>query len=158
MGSLNLAKISRILVQFTPWSGEGRCAREFLARISGGAPPPAGCSPALRRPGLAPGFAVRTEAPAVRAGKAAATNPDCDVTVRVREKGGTFVEVEYANKEVERFDTPRMTAQDLAARISVRCEELETSETLQRVGIGKLDSAWGVQGYDAGKKEIVLPG
>ncbi len=80
------------------------------------------------------------------------------MTVRVREKGGTFVEVEYANKEVERFDTPRMTAQQLAARISVRCEELETSETLQRVGIGKLDSAWGVQGYDAGKKEIVLPG
>jgi len=113
----------------------------------------AGAAPERAWPG-----ARRTEEPGARAGKAAATNPDCDVTVRVREKGGTFVEVEYANKEVERFDTPRMTAQQLAARISVRCEELETSETLQRVGIGKLDSAWGVQGYDAGKKEIVLPG
>lgn len=43
-------------------------------------------------------------------------------------------------------------------RISVRCEELETSETLQRVGIGKLESAWGVERYDSGKAEIVPPG
>jgi len=34
--ALNLAKITRILIQFTPWTGEARCAREFLARISGG--------------------------------------------------------------------------------------------------------------------------
>ena len=37
--SLNLAKVTRILVNFVPWSGEARCAREFLSRISGGAPP-----------------------------------------------------------------------------------------------------------------------
>lgn len=35
--SLNLAKVTRILVNFVPWSGEARCAREFLSRISGGA-------------------------------------------------------------------------------------------------------------------------
>jgi len=53
------------------------------------------------------------------AGKAVATNPDCDVTVRVREKGSTFVEVEYANGEEERFDTPNMTAQVQQAVLAV---------------------------------------
>ena len=37
--SLNLAKVTRILINFVPWSGEARCAREFLSRISGGMPP-----------------------------------------------------------------------------------------------------------------------
>ncbi|KAK9825348.1 hypothetical protein WJX81_001064 [Elliptochloris bilobata] len=95
--SLNLSKITRILINFVPWSGEARCAREFLSRVSGG--------------------------------KAVATNPECDVTVR-----------------------------EVVERISVRCEELTTRETLQGVGIGKLNSAWGVEQYDSGKAEIAAPG
>lgn len=80
------------------------------------------------------------------------------MTVRVREQGTNFVKVWYASGEVEKFDTTKLHAQQLADRITVRCEELETRETLQRVGIGKLESAWGVERYDSGKAEIVVPG
>ncbi len=31
---MKLKQISRILVQFSPWTGEARSAREFLARVT----------------------------------------------------------------------------------------------------------------------------
>lgn len=31
---MQLKQISRILVQFSPWTGEARSAREFIARVT----------------------------------------------------------------------------------------------------------------------------
>lgn len=31
---MQLKQISRVLVQFSPWQGSGRSAREFLARVT----------------------------------------------------------------------------------------------------------------------------
>lgn len=87
-------------------------------------------------------FLARCTAP-----KAVASNPDCKVETELRLKGESYVEIEYANKQIDNFKTANMTVQQIIARIRTTSETMDTREQLKAAGLAdvKLESNWGVE-------------
>lgn len=84
-------------------------------------------------------FLARCTAP-----KAMASNPDLKVEVLLRIKGDPYVEVEYNNKQVERFASGHLNVEQLMFEIKARSAALTTMELLKKGGMeGQLlESPW----------------
>lgn len=122
---MSLSRVSKIVVQFSPLSRDGRSVREFLVRIS--------------------------------SGKAAASNPDCEVLTRVVKKGQPFCRIEYKDGRTDQFETAQMKAEDIFERMKRAAEEMETQETMKKAGLDTvaLTSEWGGSNSSAGKIQRV---
>lgn len=118
---MSLSRVSKIVVQFSPLSPDGRSVREFLVRIS--------------------------------SGKAAASNPDCEVLTRIMRKGQPFCRIEYKDGRTDHFETADMKAEEIFERMKQAAEEMETQETMKKAGLdtAALTSEWGGSSSFAGK-------
>lgn len=79
--------------------------------------------------------------------KAVASNPDCKIETKLRLNGAPFIEIEYANKQRDKFETADLTVQQILDRIKTQSETMETRQRLQQAGLAdvKLESNWGAE-------------
>lgn len=95
--------------------------------------------------------------------RARASNPNCEISNRVRASGDRFVEVTYANDTTERIPTDGLTAQNILTQIRAQTAELETKSALEAAGLSGvfLVSTFGLgeksQKGECGKTSKILP-
>ncbi len=92
-------------------------------------------------------FLARVSAP-----KAVASNPDCEVDVRLVDGGEPFVEVVFTNKLADKVMTGSLTAPQIMEKIQERSQSMEADEILKKVGISKakLEVPHGAERFKAG--------
>lgn len=89
--------------------------------------------------------------------KAVASNPDCEVEVRLVTSGDPFVEVVFTNKLTDKVMTGSLTATQIIEKIQERSQTMEADEILKKVGINKskLVVASGLERFQTGIKRRV---
>ena len=113
--SINLKNLSRITFRFAPLDPGHSCR-------------------SIRE------FLARCTTPKVEA-----TNPKCEIDVRVRKAGAPWVEVIFAAGQREKIYTAEKKVQEILDVIEQKTQEADTAETLKEAGFDpneKLFSDW----------------
>lgn len=84
--------------------------------------------------------------------KAAASNPECEVDVRLADGGDPYVEVVFTNKLSDKVMVGNLTAPQIIEKIQERSQSMESDEILKKVGINKakLEVASGAERFQTG--------
>jgi 39S ribosomal protein L53/MRP-L53 len=105
------------------------------------------------------GRSVREFLNRIATGKAAASNPDCEILTRVRVKGEPYCRIQFKNGLSDQFETSAMKADDIFERMKHASADMETMETMKKAGLGAsgLSSEWGRGKTFAGKAQRTQP-
>jgi hypothetical protein len=84
--------------------------------------------------------------------KSVASNPECQVDVRLVDGGEPFVEVVFTNKLSDKVMTGDLTAPQIVEKIQERSQAMEADEILKKVGLSKakLEVTPGMERYQTG--------